>query len=208
MTGAVIFLLLAAAAGAAFIYMRSQAGAPTQVEIKTKKAAPKPAGPKKNWLVGEGGPLDGKAFHIAKRQVTIGRAPSNFIQVTDPNVSRQQCQVKPHPDGIEVVDMTSTNAMMVNGQAVGQAVMKDGDMLQVGTAAFIYRAEGDFGKNAAWAPKEAGDSVRTSTTMMSGAQAAELAKAWKLYEEHGRDLDAAATAMGIDSGAFQTLIDQ
>lgn len=207
MTAAVIFLLLAGAAGVAFMYVRSQSGAPTKVAIQpTKPAAP--AGPKKNWLVGKGGELDGKTFHVAERQVTIGRAPSNFIQVADPNVSRQQCQVKPHADGLEVIDMTSTNAMMVNGKPVDQAVLADGDMLQLGSAAFIFRAEGDFGANAAWAPKQAGEGVRNTTATMSGEQAAELAKAWTLYEEHDKDLDAAAAAMGMPAEAFKTLLDQ
>ncbi len=207
MTAAVVFLLLAATAGIAVFFVRSQSGAPTKVEIRTPtKAAP--AAPKKNWLVGKGEELDGKAFHIAERQVTIGRAPSNFIQVADPNVSRQQCQVKPHADGLEVIDMTSTNAMRVNGEATNQAVLKDGDMLQLGAAAFIYRAQGDFGANAAWAPKQAGEGVRNTTEMMSGAQATELARAWTLYEQHDKDLDAAAAAMGMSADVFKTLIDQ
>ena len=191
-----------------FLYVQSQSGAPDTVQIQTTPAEKTAAAPKENWLVGKGGDMDGRSFHIAQRSVTIGRAPSNFIQVTDPNVSRQQCQLKPHADGLEVVDMTSTNAMMVNGEAVSQAVLKDGDMLQVGTTSFIYRAAGDLGENAAWAPKAAGAESRNTTAQMTAEEATKLAEAWTTYEAHDKDLDAAAEAMGIPAEALQTLLDQ
>lgn len=206
--GVAVGVILVVVIAAAFLYLQSQKGAPTTVQIQSSSATSSAPKVKQNWLVGKGGELDGKAFHLAQRQATIGRAPSNFIQVTDPNVSRQQCQVRPHPDGIEVVDMTSTNAMMVNGQAVNQAVLEDGDMLQLGATSFVFKAEGDYAKNAAWEPKEAGAGVRNTTAMMTAEEAAQLAAAWKAYEEHDKDLDAAAASMGMPAEAFKTLLER
>ena len=208
MSGMAIGICLALALGIAALYLRGQrAAASPPAASPSKPATPAEAGPKKNWLVGEGGALDGKAFHVAMRIVTIGRATTNFIQVDDPAVSRQQCQLKPHANGLEVVDMTSANSMFVNGKGVNLAVLRDGDMLQLGTTSFIYWAEGDFGDNAAFAPKSAGKSVRTATEAMTADQARQLAEAWGMYEKHGKNSAAAAAAMGMDPAEFQALID-
>jgi len=206
----VVIIVIVAVVVVGVLYVKSQSGAPTKVQIQSGASASAPPTPKvkQNWLIGKGGELDGKAFHLAQRSATIGRAPSNFIQVNDPKVSRQQCQVKPHADGFEVIDMTSTNAMLVNGEGVNRAVLKDGDMLQLGATAFIFRAEGDFGPNAAWEPKAAGAGVRNTTAQMTAEEATRLAAAWKAYEAHDKDLDAAAASMGIPPEALQTLLDQ
>jgi pSer/pThr/pTyr-binding forkhead associated (FHA) protein len=50
----------------------------------------------------------------------------------DPNVSRQQAMVERTPGGWVIVDMASTNGIVVNGVRVTRAPLRAGDVLEIG----------------------------------------------------------------------------
>jgi hypothetical protein len=123
---------------------------------------------KQHWLLdpnAEGGSL---SWHIGQRTVSVGRAAGNFVQVKDSSISRVHCQLQPTLEGLKVVDMTSSNGTIVNGEPVQQHLMKDGDVLTVGDRDFVYRAEGDFGTNAGFSAKAAGRDTETETVAARG----------------------------------------
>ena len=68
---------------------------------------------------------------------TIGRtARADFI-ITGALVSRLHCRVTADRSGQLVVDdLESTNGILVNGEHVGRAVLRDGDVLTVGRVEF------------------------------------------------------------------------
>jgi len=199
----VVVLVIAAAIG--FFVLKQMGGN----DLPTPQAAPAaPKGPKRHWLVGRGGEIDGKSWHIGNRKVTVGRAASNFVQVNAGEVSRQQCQLLAEGDSMFVVDMTSSNGTLVNGKPVQKQQLNEGDVLKVGDAEMVYRAEGEFGDNAAWQPKQAGAEVNKTTRAMTADQARQLALSHQLYEHHGQDLAKAAAAMGVSEAEFQALLDQ
>ena len=63
---------------------------------------------------------------------TVGRAPRADFIVEAPLVSRLHCRIEASSDGLEVIDLSSTNGTFVNGKRVKRARLKNGDRLRVG----------------------------------------------------------------------------
>jgi class 3 adenylate cyclase len=62
----------------------------------------------------------------------VGRDTDGLV-VDDPRASRLHCRLTPTPDGLEVVDMGSTNGTLLNGAAIaGPVTIQAGDVVQVG----------------------------------------------------------------------------
>lgn len=67
------------------------------------------------------------------RPATIGRLPTCEVVVTDPNVSRRHCEVRPAGDGWLVADLGSTNGTRVGGTLVqGEQLLHHGDIITIG----------------------------------------------------------------------------
>ena len=70
---------------------------------------------------------------------TLGRHPDNSIQVLDRIVSKEHARVTLAPNGRWVLrDAGSLNGTMVNGDRVGEAVLNDGDRIQLGNTTFQF----------------------------------------------------------------------
>ena len=167
--------------------------------------APSAPREKIHWLVARKGVDLGRSWHVGSRRVTVGRGPTNFVQLKDGGVSRVQCQVVPEGDGLAVLDMTSSNGTFVNGKAVRKHVLVDGDVLRVAATELEYQRSGDF-QNAAFERKEAGYSARKTTRAVQGL------KVYAEAEEHmlraGGDVEKAAAAMGLPADEFRALVDE
>lgn len=72
---------------------------------------------------------------VDRDRFVIGRSAkqAHFI-VADPNVSRQHAIVERTPQGWIVVDMASTNGVLLNGARVTRAALRPGDVLEIGPA--------------------------------------------------------------------------
>lgn len=79
-------------------------------------------------------------FVLKPGQTSIGRSPKNNIQVPEDGVSRQHAQVVFGNDGYHLKDLGSQNGSNVNGQRVTDHVLVDGDIVQIGTQKFLFRA--------------------------------------------------------------------
>jgi pSer/pThr/pTyr-binding forkhead associated (FHA) protein len=67
---------------------------------------------------------------------TIGRAPSCEVRLNDPDVSREHARVVRDAHATRVEDLTSKNGIELNGErVVGEARLRDGDLLRVGATA-------------------------------------------------------------------------
>ncbi len=159
---------------------------------------------RRNWLVGSCDPIQGRAWHIGSRTATLGRGVSNFVQITDKDVSRVHCQFIPSPVGLQVKDMDSGNGFLVNGERVnGIHTLKDGDTLKVGNMSFVFHEVGDFEDYALQAGKAVGVTV-SRPTMLSGVQTVgEMVRS--ALEAHSGDVEAAAESVGMDIEKFQWL---
>ena len=79
-------------------------------------------------------------FVLKPGQTSIGRSPKNNIQVPEDGVSRQHAQVVFANDGYHLKDLGSQNGSSVNGSRVTDHLLVDGDIVQVGTQKFLFRA--------------------------------------------------------------------
>jgi len=63
------------------------------------------------------------------------------ILVDDEKVSRTHAMVFVDEEGPSIVDLLSTNGTLVNGKKVGDADLRDGDIINIGKTRFIVHTE-------------------------------------------------------------------
>lgn len=83
-------------------------------------------------LVVHKGPEVGERFYIDRPRLTIGRDPESDIFLNDITVSREHAQLSYTGESVTVRDAGSLNGTYVNGIRVEEAVLRAGDVLQIG----------------------------------------------------------------------------
>lgn len=87
--------------------------------------------------------LDGaviKEIEMDRDTLSIGRRPGNDVQLNDLAVSgRHALLTALHNTYVE--DLGSTNGTLVNGKKVKKAILKNGDVVQIGSHQFTYLSE-------------------------------------------------------------------
>ena len=86
------------------------------------------------------GPQTGNVFELDQPEVTIGRDPSNTIFLNDMTVSRMHATLDRVPGGYKIVDADSFNGLWVNNLNMKEAVLNDGDVVQIGTFCLLYQS--------------------------------------------------------------------
>lgn len=90
--------------------------------------------------------LDGEVvneYQIADKPISIGRKHSNDIQLNDLTVSGRHALVSlTQPDTVTVEDLGSTNGTLVNGNHINKAILKHGDIIQIGHHQFTFLNSG------------------------------------------------------------------
>lgn len=102
----------------------------------------------------------GRRIPLGSVTLSVGRAPTNELQLEEESVSRRHCELQPVYDhgeagasGWRVVDLGSTNGTFVNGEKVKRARLKEGDRVLVGTS--IARVESTDAPTGAGEAREA-----------------------------------------------------
>jgi len=95
-------------------------------------------------LVVQKGAETGERFYLGDGSFKIGRDPSSDIFLNDITVSRNHALVTVDMDkqAVAVADTGSLNGTYVNDVLVEQAVLKSGDVLQIGRFKMIYFSAG------------------------------------------------------------------
>lgn len=83
---------------------------------------------------------DGQRLELTEHPAVIGRLPDCDVTVDDPRVSRRHAEVRPDPTGYTVVDLGSLNGTTVNGVAVKERRLLDGDEIGVGSSVVRFEA--------------------------------------------------------------------
>ena len=91
-----------------------------------------------------------RTVDLAEDAVTLGRTPDNTIPLPVEGVSRKHAQILFIGKGWEVVDLGSRNGTKVNGEKVKRAVLKPGDVVDIGGIEIVY-------EDGAGAPAGGGD---------------------------------------------------
>lgn len=89
------------------------------------------------------GPNLGQRYQLAEDPLLMGRDDDCHIQIEDHTVSRWHARIILCTGGFRVLDLNSTNGTYVNQMRVGNAVLMDGDYLQIGNCIFRFLAGGN-----------------------------------------------------------------
>jgi len=132
--------------------------------------------------------LDGEIINeypLNSKVITVGRKHGNDIQLNDLTISGRHALINPGIDNqITVEDLGSTNGTLVNGNHISKALLKHGDIIQVGHHQFTLMEE---------------DGTRYEPTMFIKAEMDETQMVLPEWESH------ADTIKGQPLGGLRTL---
>jgi len=86
------------------------------------------------------GKIDGQKlrFPLFKNRLTIGRTGHNDIQLKAPFISRRHAVIVTDDDSTRIVDWGSKNGVFVNTRQIKEQVLRNGDIVTIGTADFKF----------------------------------------------------------------------
>ena len=94
--------------------------------------------PGKRGLLVIKGPNIGDEFYIEKDEFIIGRSPESDVLLDDITVSRKHALLKKDGGDYILLDAGSLNGSYLNGNIVEEAILSNGDRIQIGKYIFIY----------------------------------------------------------------------
>ncbi len=87
--------------------------------------------------------VNGTKHPLEPPGLVIGRGTEADLRITDPGVSRRHAEIRVSPGQtvpqVSVVDLGSTNGLLVNGTRVEQATLGDGATLKIGNTTMTVR---------------------------------------------------------------------
>jgi Nif-specific regulatory protein len=89
------------------------------------------------------GPLSGETFPVVEGELSIGRAASNRLCLSDARVSRKHCVITQEGAGFRIRDLKSQNGTFVNTVAIEELILKDGDQIRIGESQFVFLISGE-----------------------------------------------------------------
>jgi len=89
--------------------------------------------------------IDGDHYPLLAAITILGRDNTADVILDDPGISRQHTEIRVTNDGPHLIanirDLGSTNGTFVNGERITSRRLADGDRVNVGRTALIFRAE-------------------------------------------------------------------
>ncbi len=76
------------------------------------------------------------------QRATVGRLADCTIRLTDANASREHAVFVHVGDGWAIEDLDSTNGTLVNGEPVARALLRDGDVIEIGLTRLTFHEPG------------------------------------------------------------------
>jgi transcriptional regulator with GAF, ATPase, and Fis domain len=122
----------------------------------------------KAFLVGVMGPHQDATFSL-EDEVTLGRDPANRVHLNDFSVSRRHCVIVRDGDQYLVRDLGSHNGTLLNGTAVDERALENGDRIAIGGSVFQF-CSGDEAAN----PRPAEISWEESLTITTAIETSEV----------------------------------
>ena len=83
---------------------------------------------------------DGRRVQLGDQPAVIGRMPDCSVSLADAQVSRRHAEIRPAGGGFTVADLGSMNGTTVNGVAVRERTLEDGDEIGIGSTTIRFEA--------------------------------------------------------------------
>ena len=87
-----------------------------------------------------------KEIPLNKENLTIGRRPSNDIQIDNLAISGEHARIVTILDDSFLEDLDSTNGTLVNGQPISRHVLKNNDVIELGKYKLKFMSEAAVGE--------------------------------------------------------------
>ena len=88
--------------------------------------------------------VNGTRHPLQPPGLVIGRGSDADLRINDPGISRRHAQIRVTAAGpgtkIDIVDLDSTNGIVVNGHRVQQAALQEGSRIQIGSTRMLVHA--------------------------------------------------------------------
>jgi hypothetical protein len=88
--------------------------------------------------------VNGTRHPLQPPGLVIGRGSDADLRINDPGISRRHAQIRVSAAGpqlkLDIVDLGSTNGIMVNGQRVQQAALHEGSRIEIGSTRMLVHA--------------------------------------------------------------------
>jgi hypothetical protein len=88
--------------------------------------------------------VNGTRHPLQPPGLVIGRGTEADLRINDPGISRRHAQIRVNVAGpgmqIDIVDLDSTNGIVVNGQRVRHAVLQEGSRIEIGSTRMLVHA--------------------------------------------------------------------
>jgi FHA domain-containing protein len=102
-----------------------------------------PSGPLPQGVVAhlavQSGALAGRTFPLRFADVTLGRALDNDVVLDSNDVSRHHVRIEPAGTLLRLIDLGSTNGTRVNGRRVSEHLLRNGDLVELGSTQLLFR---------------------------------------------------------------------
>ncbi len=89
------------------------------------------------------------------RALVLGRGVGSDIPIHDPTISRRHAELIAGPDGVDVIDLNSSNGTFINGKRVPSGRLRPGDRITFGKVQLELRRSHTSSDNAASAESTA-----------------------------------------------------
>lgn len=86
--------------------------------------------------------VNGTRHSLTSAVTVLGRSSEADVRIDDPGVSRRHAQLRvdpTSPDVALIVDAGSTNGVLLGGQRVPHAQLRDGDTVMLGSTSVVFR---------------------------------------------------------------------
>lgn len=82
---------------------------------------------------------EGQSFVLDADELIVGRGEKANFQLLSEEVSRKHARLTRHEGEYAIEDLGSRNGVLLNGLKVHAAVLRDGDLVQLGDVVLAYR---------------------------------------------------------------------